>query len=154
VRLIGSLPPKPPGSPVVEYCLGFVFSQEGDTVILIKKLRSLYAGKWNGVGGVCEKGEVSFSAMRRECREETGLDLDAWHHSADLVAHDKAWVVRVFGARTDKVAKTTTDEKVFQFPVPAVSTLETAPHVPALVHLTWDRIIKRTVIVTIREHRR
>ncbi len=142
--------------PVKQYCLGFVFSPEGDACLLMKKKRSLYVGMWNGVGGANNPGEVAWSAMRRECREECGLDLDVWFHSADLVAADDSWIVNVFGARTPSIydARTTTDEKIFIFPIPAIAALESAPHVPGLVSFTWDRIIRQAPIVTIKEQRR
>jgi 8-oxo-dGTP diphosphatase len=34
-----------------------------------------FAGRWNGIGGHVEAGEVVRAAARRELREETGLDV-------------------------------------------------------------------------------
>lgn len=55
--------------------LGFVFSADKKSVLLIRKNRPLWqAGKFNGVGGKLEPGETALQAMVREFREETGVE--------------------------------------------------------------------------------
>jgi 8-oxo-dGTP diphosphatase len=69
------------------YACGFVFSPDRARVLLIRKKRPAWqAGLLNGVGGKLEPGESSEQAMRRECHEETGLELPAgaFHHVITL----------------------------------------------------------------------
>lgn len=40
-----------------------------------QKRPDFHEGKWNGLGGKCEKDESPWEAARREVREESGLDL-------------------------------------------------------------------------------
>lgn len=64
---------------MIEYCLGFAFNTTLDQVILIKKEQPKWQkGLLNGVGGKVEKGETPLKAMRREFREETGVDFEGW----------------------------------------------------------------------------
>lgn len=44
----------------------------------IRKRQDVNAGKWIGVGGHFEIGESPEDCLRREVREETGLELSAW----------------------------------------------------------------------------
>lgn len=47
----------------------------GDEVLLAMKKRGFGAGKWNGPGGKVLAGEAVEDAMRREMREETGMEI-------------------------------------------------------------------------------
>lgn len=61
------------------WTLGFVVSYGMDAVLLQKKTHPEYlAGRWNGIGGSVENGEGYLQCMRRECLEETGLDIPDW----------------------------------------------------------------------------
>lgn len=58
------------------YVLGFLFSNDLESVVLIlKKKPEWQAGLLNGVGGKIEPDETSEQAMRREFLEETGKDI-------------------------------------------------------------------------------
>lgn len=60
---------------------GFAFTADKLQVLLIlKKNPEWQRGKWNGVGGKLEPGESARSAMAREFKEETGLEVpvDKW----------------------------------------------------------------------------
>ncbi len=64
-----------------EYVLGFVFDAKLERVLLIKKNRGpknvAMTGKLNGLGGHVEEYDNSvYTAMRRECFEECGLDIN------------------------------------------------------------------------------
>ena len=69
------------------YVCGFLFSPDRSRVLLIRKRRPAWqAGRLNGVGGKVEAGEALYHAMRREFREEAGLDLpeSQWAHAITL----------------------------------------------------------------------
>jgi 8-oxo-dGTP pyrophosphatase MutT (NUDIX family) len=62
---------------VTEYVAGLLFSDEGDRVTLIRKLRPEWqAGCYNAVGGKVEFGEVPAEAMQREFIEEAGVNIE------------------------------------------------------------------------------
>ena len=54
------------------------YLEEGDKYLMLhrtKKEEDLNAGKWIGVGGHVEKGESITACLKREVKEETGLEL-------------------------------------------------------------------------------
>ena len=62
--------------------LGFVMSPDGRRVLLVHRNRrpdDAHQGRYNGLGGKVERDEDIVSCMRREIREESGLEC------ADLV---------------------------------------------------------------------
>lgn len=69
-----------------KYVLGFVFTNDGRRVVLIRKQKPIeQAGLLNGVGGKVEPGEKDEAAMIREFREEAGVELlDGWRHYATM----------------------------------------------------------------------
>lgn len=59
--------------------LGYVMSPDGRQVLLIHRStrpEDLHAGKYNGLGGKLDRGEDVVSGMRREIREEAGIECD------------------------------------------------------------------------------
>jgi 8-oxo-dGTP diphosphatase len=57
--------------------LGYVLSPDGRSVLMIHRNTrpdDLHAGKYNGLGGKLEAGEDVVSGMRREIREEAGIE--------------------------------------------------------------------------------
>jgi 8-oxo-dGTP diphosphatase len=60
--------------------LGYVLSPDGTQVLMIHRDRrpdDFHAGKYNGLGGKLEAGEDVVQGMRREIREEAGLECVA-----------------------------------------------------------------------------
>jgi 8-oxo-dGTP diphosphatase len=60
--------------------LGYVLSADGTRVLLVHRNRrkaDLHFGKYNGLGGKLEGGEDVVTGLRREIREEAGLECDA-----------------------------------------------------------------------------
>lgn len=57
--------------------LGYVLSPDRQRVLLLHRVRSgdHHAGKYNGLGGKLEAGESVSTGMRREIREESGLEV-------------------------------------------------------------------------------
>lgn len=73
----------------MEYSVCFLFDESGKTVLLQKKNRTMYASKWNGVGGSYEINEDKLSGAAREIFEETGhkvKDLNSLKHLGTLEA--------------------------------------------------------------------
>jgi 8-oxo-dGTP diphosphatase len=68
-----------PYTPVLA-TLGYVLSHDGRAVLLIRRNRrrdDAHFGKCNGLGGKLDAGEDIVAGMRREIREESGLECDA-----------------------------------------------------------------------------
>lgn len=66
-----------------------------------RKPGDIHAGKWNGLGGKFEPGESPEECVRREVREECGLEIDALRlHGLLLFPQFKGedWYVFVFTA--------------------------------------------------------
>ncbi|HXD85562.1 MAG TPA: 8-oxo-dGTP diphosphatase [Urbifossiella sp.] len=62
--------------------LGYVFSPDGARVLMIHRnarADDAHFGKYNGLGGKVEPGEDIVAAMRREIREEAGIECVELH---------------------------------------------------------------------------
>jgi 8-oxo-dGTP diphosphatase len=60
--------------------LGYVFSPDGARVLLIHRNArpdDAHLGKYNGLGGKLDPGEVVVAGMRREIREEAGIECES-----------------------------------------------------------------------------
>lgn len=67
------------------YVVGFMFSEDGNQVALIRKQKPAWQkGRLNGIGGKLEPGEIPGAAMIREFKEETGLgtSVEQWSYFA------------------------------------------------------------------------
>lgn len=65
-----------PFTPIVA-TLGFLMSPDGRRVLLVhrnKRPGDAHKGKYNGLGGKLEPGEDVLACLRREVREESGLE--------------------------------------------------------------------------------
>jgi 8-oxo-dGTP diphosphatase len=70
-----------PYSPILA-TLGYVLSPDGRQVLLIHRNRrpdDPHFGKYNGLGGKLDPAEDVVSGMRREVREESGLECESLH---------------------------------------------------------------------------
>jgi 8-oxo-dGTP pyrophosphatase MutT (NUDIX family) len=91
------------------YVLGFLFDLEKNIVLLQRKSRPDWQkGFLNGVGGHIEPNEDCFTAMRREAREEIGLDI-IWQQKALIHVGEDA-VVYVFRTYINKAGLEMTRE--------------------------------------------
>ena len=50
--------------------------EDGDRVLLARRAREPFKGRWDIPGGFLEVGEHPLDGLRRELREETGLDVE------------------------------------------------------------------------------
>lgn len=100
---------------MTKYVLGFLFNPAGTSVWLVHKQKHALPGqlhKFNGLGGKVESGETAGQAMRRECKEEAGLEIDSWFwfcvmHGSE---RDGEWVVECFVGYTDQIPHPMGDE--------------------------------------------
>ncbi|NXH14532.1 NUD18 phosphatase, partial [Bucco capensis] len=95
-------PPKPPG-PIclgknVCYVVLAVLFNEEDQVLLVQEAKAECRGKWYLPAGRMEPGESIVAAMRREVKEESGLECEALTLLA-LEERGAAWIRFVFLAR-------------------------------------------------------
>ena len=123
-----------------EYVLGFAFDRLAGEVCLIRKRRPAWQrGKLNGVGGSLDGNEDEAHAMRREFREETGVDIEEsrWRIFARLTTI-RPGVARIwlFTANLEPGddPRTCEDEEVIEMPLIHLRDLD-----PADIHdnLSW-----------------
>lgn len=125
---------------IQSYVVGFLFTAfelAAGRVLLIEKRRPQWqAGKLNGIGGKIEVDERAVDAMRRECREEAGLDCSHWDLFARLTDHEtfELFAFRGLLEHTGLV-RSRTDEEVGLYSVLDVQADLTAP--PMLNNIPW-----------------
>jgi 8-oxo-dGTP diphosphatase len=115
------------------YVAGFLIDPAIRTIALVRKGKPAWqAGLLNGIGGKIEAGENEAQAMRREFREEAGLDIaeDAWEAVA-VVSGD--WgSVTFFRAFGPTVGVRTMEAEPIE-----VHSLDRLPYDEALPNLSW-----------------
>ena len=57
----------------------------------VKKKNDVNQDKWIGVGGKFEEGESPEDCLRREVREETGLELKSWRYCGIVTFTCEGW---------------------------------------------------------------
>ena len=70
------------------------YIDNGDSYLMlhrVKKANDASHGKWIGVGGKCEADESPDECMLREVKEETGLDITAWHYRGIVTFISDTW---------------------------------------------------------------
>jgi len=125
------------------YVAGFLFSYDLKRVALIQKTKPAWqAGRHNAVGGKIEEDETPPQAMRREFKEETGVDIieSYWEKFAFLEGSD--WSCHFFRTWGDPgLCETKTDESVHIFDVSQVKLMnrpKVIGNIPWLVSLALD----------------
>ncbi len=96
------------------YVLALLFSSDRERLALVRKTRPAWqAGRVNALGGKVAPGETPLEAVRREVREEAGVDVGEWEEF--LVWEDPVYrmhVFRAFDPLADRV-RTAEDQEVF-----------------------------------------
>jgi 8-oxo-dGTP diphosphatase len=105
-----------------EYVLGFCFSNDKQSVVLIGKEKPTWQkGLLNGVGGKVEVDDkVPNRAMIREFAEETGVKTKAndWHNFANMVGDDwKVWCYSLVSQEAYEAVTTLTSEKIYKMAI-------------------------------------
>lgn len=137
---------------MTQYVLGFVFNSGMRNIVLLlnKKKPSYQSGKMNGVGGHVEPGEKPLDAMRRECLEEAGLDIESWELFCVGNLPDGG-EVRCYRAFVDDLTArnhfTDTGEKVGIYPVNGLDQEWLAPQVAWLIPLALEEAVTSWVDV-------
>ena len=104
---------------MTEYVMGLYFDLARHYVWLLKKDRPAWQkGRLNGCGGKIEPGETGYATMRREAREELGIDVEDWEPFCVLSGVD--WTVTVYRAFGNLVPTQRESEEVVQARVDGV----------------------------------
>lgn len=129
---------------MTHYCLGFLFTADRHSIVLIKKQKPTWqAGKWNGIGGHIEAGESASDAMRRECWEETGVDVDNFERFGTLMGAD--YTVALFRAFSFDAASVKQMEAEAVALHDAVDLPRTIPNLRWLVPMALDDVVDATI---------
>lgn len=121
------------------YVLGFMFDKNQWGVLLIEKKRPKWQdGKFNGIGGKIEPGENSFQAMRREFKEETGIDYFHWIPVVTMSGED--WEVIVYTCKTNDVHsfKRMEDEEPHYIGLHELKNFDVIPNLDWLIPMCLD----------------
>lgn len=70
------LGPEPAAEPPVVRAIGAIVTDAAGRLLLIRRAHDPGAGAWSLPGGRVEPGEDDATALRREMREETGLEVE------------------------------------------------------------------------------
>jgi 8-oxo-dGTP diphosphatase len=126
---------------MMEYVAGFLFANNYELVALIEKQKPAWQkGKINAIGGKIEPGETPAEAMRREFREETGVDVETWRRY--VVLNGPGFIVHFFFSTVTEdelwEVKTTTDEVVGVYDVADLDTVNTIPNLKWLIPMAMS----------------
>ncbi len=97
-----------------KYVLGFLFDDDKERVLLILKDHPDWQkGRFNGIGGIIEKGEEPGDAMHREAIEEASVDDVEWHEYQIIRTDDyELYCFKAFDTASLEAAETTAREVV------------------------------------------
>lgn len=90
---------------MIKYCAGFLFDNEKEHVVLIRKNRpDFMKGKLNAIGGKIEKSDgTTFMSQIREFEEEAGVRIESWENFCCLSHNsiNNQWRVEFYKAFVD-----------------------------------------------------
>lgn len=130
---------------IKRYVVGFLFDSSHTQVAMIKKIKGPVGvkGKWNGVGGHIEESDFnSYSAMSREFKEETGVDVSEFEWKKFAILEGMNWSMACFTHTSDDVFKVCTMEKEPVMVLPIEELLarryDVVNNLPVLLALSLD----------------
>ena len=129
-----------------QYVVGFMFSEDRKSVVLIRKNKPEWqAGKLNGVGGKIEPGEIPGDAMMREFIEEAMAIYTAWHHFLTISYKEAVvYFYRAFDDECFQCAETGESEVIEKISLDAWPSDEVIPNLNWIVNLALDEMIDYT----------
>lgn len=87
----------------MDVAVAVIYDQENRVLITQRALEKAHGGMWEFPGGKVEPGESSISALRREIKEEIGLDVidaslvgEIQHHYPDFTVRLLVYLVQDF----------------------------------------------------------
>jgi ADP-ribose pyrophosphatase YjhB (NUDIX family) len=121
---------------------------QGDAVLLVERGREPLKGYWSLPGGAVETGEALETALRREVKEETGLDVDVLGlvEVFERVTLDQAGAAEYHYILMDYVCRVTGGDlcaaddacRARWFPRHEVAGLHITPGTPAVIEKAFD----------------
>ncbi len=132
-----------------EYVCGFLFSNDFNRVVLIKKKRPDWQkGYLNGVGGKVHFNESCLDGMIREFQEETGLLIKNWLEFSSIECVN--YTVHFYWSTCDNInnVKTMTDEEIFIIDTSELQQLKIVNSLSWLIPLIFDRNVKYAHVLT------
>lgn len=130
----------------VYFVLGFLFSPDFKEVVLINKEHPEWQkGFLNGIGGKAENQETLQEAMRREFKEEAGLDIPYWNEVGVLDGKDFKVVVYTQTSELYKQVQTKEDEVIEIIKVSDIKNRKVIPNlqwlIPLCIHYDFSSFI-------------
>ena len=120
-----------------------VIVQNGDKVLLIKRGKEPYLGKWSLPGGAQEIGETLIQAAHRELKEETGIiakeleflrvvDRITYSDSSEITHH---YVLAMYLVKEYSGVPNARDDAVDigWYSIDCLNSLETTPEIPEIL---------------------
>lgn len=128
-----------------EFVLGFLFNIDCTKVILIRKEKPYWQkGFYNGVGGKVQEGELPIEAMRREFREETGVDIFYWKYFGYIYDFDNKISLFTSLCQTDSFVEIFVSNKTEE--LVAEIFLDNIKTIPIVYNLHWLIPMAREII--------
>lgn len=140
---------------MIDYVTGFMYSPDGERVVLINKNQPDWQkGKFNGVGGKIEEDETPEQAMSREFEEETGVITSSsdWQSFLILINPNKyrVYMLFTFSEKFDSV-KTVEQEVVSLHDINSLPE-NIIPNLAWLIPLSQDNKVMRNNLIEIISH--